>query len=144
MICDCIDLLLCFCQRRWIVVRNPSLCDLITKWLGTEAWIRNVDLLTGLRECATDADLQQEWKMVRRVNKMRLAEYIEGLSGLKVWIKNYKNMNESDRRKVVPHVCIIGGKAAPGYEIAKKIIKLCHAVADKINNNSDMNILTST
>ncbi|XP_062095779.1 uncharacterized protein LOC133801551 [Humulus lupulus] len=153
-------------QRRWIVVSNPSLCDLITKWLGTEAWIRNVDLLTGLRECATDADLQQEWKMVRRVNKMRLAEYIEGLSGLKVSldamfdvqikrIHEYKrqllnilgiihrydcikNMNESDRRKVVPRVCIIGGKAAPGYEIAKKIIKLCHAVADKINNNSDI------
>ncbi|KAM6551143.1 hypothetical protein CsatB_000951 [Cannabis sativa] len=153
-------------QRRWIVVSNPSLCDLITKWLGTEAWIRNVDLLTGLREYATDAVLQQEWKMVRRVNKMRLAEYIEVLSGLKVSldamfdvqikrIHEYKrqllnilgiihrydcikNMNESDRRKVVPRVCIIGGKAAPGYEIAKKIIKLCHAVADKINNNSDI------
>lgn len=47
-------------------------------------------------------------------------------------------MNESDRRKVVPRVCIIGGKAAPGYEMAKKIIKLCHAVAEKINNDSDV------
>lgn len=47
-------------------------------------------------------------------------------------------MNEGDRRKVVPRVCIIGGKAAPGYEIARKIIKLCHAVAEKINNDSDV------
>lgn len=49
-----------------------------------------------------------------------------------------QNMDKNDRRKVVPRVCIIGGKAAPGYEIAKKIIKLCHAVAEKINNDTDI------
>eukprot|EP00268_Persea_americana_P030906 TRINITY_DN2999_c1_g1_i2.p1 TRINITY_DN2999_c1_g1~~TRINITY_DN2999_c1_g1_i2.p1 ORF type:complete len:966 (-),score=177.85 TRINITY_DN2999_c1_g1_i2:2406-5303(-) len=153
-------------QRRWIVVSNPSLCSLISKWLGTEAWIRDVDLLLGLREHAANADLQQEWNMVRRVNKMRLAEYIETMSGIKVSpdamfdvqtkrIHEYKrqllnllgiihrydcikNMNMNERRKVVPRVCIIGGKAAPGYEIAKKIIKLCHAVGEKINNDSDV------
>lgn len=47
-------------------------------------------------------------------------------------------MEKSERRKVVPRVCIIGGKAAPGYEIAKKIIKLCHAVAEKVNNDTDV------
>lgn len=47
-------------------------------------------------------------------------------------------MDKNDRRKVVPRVCIIGGKAAPGYEIAKKIIKLSHAVAEKINNDTDI------
>lgn len=50
----------------------------------------------------------------------------------------WQNMNMTERRKVVPRVCIIGGKAAPGYEIAKKIIKLCHAVGEKINNDSDI------
>lgn len=49
-----------------------------------------------------------------------------------------KNMEKSDRRRVVPRVCIIGGKAAPGYDIAKKIIKLCHAVAETINNDADI------
>ncbi|XP_034213185.1 glycogen phosphorylase 1-like [Prunus dulcis] len=153
-------------QRRWIVVSNPSLCALISKWLGTEAWIRDVDLLTGLRAYAADPDLQQEWMMVKKVNKMRLAEYIEAMSGVKVSldamfdvqtkrIHEYKrqllnilgiihrydcikNMEKSQRSKVVPRVCIIGGKAAPGYEIAKKIIKLCHAVAEKINNDTDV------
>ena len=52
-----------------------------------------------------------------------------------------QNMKESDRRKVVPRVCIIGGKAAPGYEMAKKIIKLCHAVGETINNDSDIDDL---
>ncbi|RVW38011.1 Glycogen phosphorylase 1 [Vitis vinifera] len=153
-------------QRRWIVVSNPSLCALISKWLGTEAWIRDIDLLIGLQEFAADADLHQEWKMVRKVNKMRLAEYIEAMSGVKVSldamfdvqikrIHEYKrqllnilsiihrydcikNMEKTQRRKVVPRVCIVGGKAAPGYEVAKKIIKLCHAVAEKINNDADV------
>ncbi|KAH8511821.1 hypothetical protein H0E87_009119 [Populus deltoides] len=153
-------------QRRWIVVSNPSLSALISKWLGTEAWIRDVDLLAGLQEQAANADLHEEWRMVRKVNKMRLAEYIEAMSGVKVSVSAMfdvqikriheykrqllnilgivhrydciKNMEKSDRTKVVPRVCIIGGKAAPGYEIARKIIKLCNAVAEKINNDPDV------
>ncbi|KAJ6811893.1 glycogen phosphorylase 1-like isoform X1 [Iris pallida] len=153
-------------QRRWIVVSNPGLCALISKWLGTDAWIRDIDLIMGLRDHVEDAELQQQWKMVRRVNKIRLAEYIEAMIGVKISpdamfdvqikrIHEYKrqllnilgiihrydcikNMNKSDRRNVVPRVCIIGGKAAPGYEIAKKIIKLCHAVGETINNDPDI------
>uniref|UniRef100_A0A6M2EM43 Alpha-1,4 glucan phosphorylase n=1 Tax=Populus davidiana TaxID=266767 RepID=A0A6M2EM43_9ROSI len=153
-------------QRRWIVVSNPSLSALISKWLGTEAWIRDMDLLAGLQDQAANADLHEEWRMVRKANKMRLAEYIEAMSGIKVSVSAMfdvqikriheykrqllnilgiihrydciKNMEKSDRTKVVPRVCIIGGKAAPGYELAKKIIKLCNAVAEKINNDPDV------
>ncbi|XP_055803232.1 uncharacterized protein LOC129872315 isoform X2 [Solanum dulcamara] len=153
-------------QRRWIVVSNPSLCSIISKWLGTEAWICNIDLIAGLREYAKDPDLHTEWKNMKRINKMRLAEYIETLTSVKVSldamfdvqikrIHEYKrqllnilgiihrydcikNMDESDKWRVVPRVCIIGGKAAPGYDVAKKIIKLCHAVADKVNNDPDV------
>ncbi|CAL2224675.1 unnamed protein product [Prunus armeniaca] len=46
---------------------------------------RGTLLATGLREYAADPDLQQEWMMVKKVNKMRLAEYIESMSGVKVW-----------------------------------------------------------
>ncbi|KAI3680745.1 hypothetical protein L6452_35521 [Arctium lappa] len=153
-------------QRRWIVVSNPSLCALISKWLGTESWIRNIDLLARLREFASNSDLQKEWQMVKKVNKLRLAEYIETMSGVKVSLDamfdvqikriheykrqllnilgvihrydSIKNMEKSERRKVVPRVCIIGGKAPPGYEIAKKVIKLCHVVAETINNDNDV------
>ncbi|KAK9092700.1 hypothetical protein Syun_027611 [Stephania yunnanensis] len=153
-------------QRRWMLVSNPNLCSLISEWLGTKAWIRDVDLMIGLKEFASNTDMQHEWRMVKRVNKMRLAEYIEAISGVKVSvdamfdvqikrIHEYKrqllnlfgiihrydcikNMEKSDRMKVVPRVCIVGGKAAPGYEIAKKIIKLCHAVAETINNDPDV------
>ncbi|KAF3794606.1 Glycogen phosphorylase 1 [Nymphaea thermarum] len=153
-------------QRRWIVVSNPGLCNLITKSLGTDTWISNIDLLMGLRQHAEDTNLQNEWKMVRKLNKIRLAEYIETITGLKVSvdamfdvqakrIHEYKrqllnvlgiiyrydcikNMKADDKRKVVPRVCIIGGKAAPGYEMAKNIIKLIHAVAEKINNDDDI------
>ncbi|XP_020272772.1 glycogen phosphorylase 1-like isoform X2 [Asparagus officinalis] len=153
-------------QRRWVVVSNPSLCSLISKGLGTDNWIRDIDLLMGLRECAEDTEFQQEWKMVHQVNKIRLAEFIEAMTGMKVSpdamfdvqikrIHEYKrqllnilgiihrydcikSMSQDDRRKVVPRVCIIGGKAAPGYEMAKKIIKLCHAVGEVINSDPDI------
>jgi glucan phosphorylase len=49
-----------------------------------------------------------------------------------------KNMSPAEKTKVVPRVCIIGGKAAPGYEIAKKIIKLVTTVGEKINNDKDI------
>ncbi|XP_021816533.1 alpha-glucan phosphorylase 2, cytosolic-like [Prunus avium] len=132
-------------------------------WVGIKC---GTLLATGSRAYAADPDLQQEWMMVKKVNKMRLAECIEAMSGVKVSldamfdvhtkrIHEYKrqllnilgiihrydcieNVEKSQWRKVVPHVCIIGGKAAPGYEIAKKIIKLCHAVAEKINSDTDV------
>lgn len=153
-------------QRRWLAVGNPGLRDVITKWLGTEAWIKDLDLLCGLRDHASNPQLQNEWRKVHRMNKSRLAQYIEGISGLKVSIdamfdvqvkriheykRQYlnilsiihrydciKNMTSEERKKVVPRVCLIGGKAAPGYEIAKKIIKLIHAVGGKINNDPDI------
>ncbi|CAL2243531.1 unnamed protein product [Prunus armeniaca] len=53
-------------------------------WNRSLDWIRDVDLLTGLRAYAADPDLQQEWMMVKKINKMRVAEYIETMSGVKV------------------------------------------------------------
>ncbi|VFQ78492.1 unnamed protein product [Cuscuta campestris] len=158
-------------QRRWIVVSNPSLCSIISKWLGTEAWINNVDIIAGLRDYVSDPALHKEWKMVQEnsalwlmvyslyknialylllqvsleamfdVQVKRIHEFKRQLLNILGIIHRYdciKNMKESERRRVVPRVCIIGGKAAPGYEIAKKIIKLCHAVAEKINNDPDV------
>lgn len=57
-------------QRRWIVVSNPSLSALISKWLGTEAWIRDMDLLAGLQDQSANADLHEEWRMVTLCMKL--------------------------------------------------------------------------
>lgn len=57
-------------QRRWVVVSNPGLCDLITKWLRTDAWIREVDLLLGLREHVENKELQLEWRTVNPFSSM--------------------------------------------------------------------------
>lgn len=88
-------------QRRWIVVSNPSLCAVISKWLGTEAWVRNIDLLAGLRDYASDADLQQEWRMVRKWYHMQILQ-IESLlvycfnNGLKT-NSNFQCVGEEDK-----------------------------------------------
>ncbi|KAG6546468.1 hypothetical protein Mapa_012017 [Marchantia paleacea] len=153
-------------QRRWLAFCNPGLREVLTKYLGTDAWITSLDLLAGLRKHARNPELHKEWNQARRQNKARLAEYIEGISGVKVSIDAMfdvqvkriheykrqllnvmsiihrydciKNMSPEERKKVVPRVCILGGKAAPGYEVAKKIIKLVTIVGDKINNDPDV------
>ncbi|CAM6100769.1 unnamed protein product [Calypogeia fissa] len=152
--------------RRWLAFCNPGLKEVITKHLGTEAWITNLDLLSGLRKHVQSEEFQKEWKQVRRQNKSRLALYIEEISGVKVSIDAMfdvqvkriheykrqflnilsiihrydciKNMTEEEKKRVVPRVCILGGKAAPGYEVAKKIIKLVSVIGEKINHDPDV------
>ncbi|GJP78075.1 hypothetical protein CLOP_g8406 [Closterium sp. NIES-67] len=153
-------------QRRWLAFCNPGLAAILTKWLGTESWITNLDLVAGLKEHVDDPLLQTQWMQVRRQNKARLAAYIEGISGVKVSIDAMfdvqvkriheykrqllnvmgiihrydciKKMSAEDRKRVVPRVCLLGGKAAPGYELAKKIVKLISAVSEVINNDEDV------
>ncbi|CAI5523472.1 unnamed protein product, partial [Closterium sp. Naga37s-1] len=153
-------------QRRWLAFCNPGLAGILTQWLGTESWITNLDLVAGLKEHVDDPLLQTQWMQVRRQNKARLAAYIEGISGIKVSIDAMfdvqvkriheykrqllnvmsiihrydciKKMSPEDRKRVVPRVCLLGGKAAPGYDLAKKIVKLISAVSEVINNDEDV------
>lgn len=153
-------------QRRWLAFGNPALRDVITKWLGTEAWIKDLDIVAGLRQHASNPQLHAEWNQARRQNKLRLARYIHNISGILVSadamfdaqvkrIHEYKrqflnllsiihrydcikNMAADERKKVVPRVCIFGGKAPPGYEFAKKIVKLVHAIGEKVNQDPEV------
>eukprot|EP00475_Leptophrys_vorax_P027914 TRINITY_DN3994_c0_g3_i5.p1 TRINITY_DN3994_c0_g3~~TRINITY_DN3994_c0_g3_i5.p1 ORF type:complete len:749 (-),score=71.91 TRINITY_DN3994_c0_g3_i5:58-2280(-) len=153
-------------QRRWLAFCNPGLASLLTHWLGTDAWITNLDLVGGLQDHLNDPRLQQQFMRVRRQNKARLAEYIKQTSGVEVSIDAMfdvqvkriheykrqllnvfsiihrydciKKMTPEERKRVVPRVCLIGGKAAPGYELAKKIVKLVSSVGDVINNDADV------
>ena len=152
--------------RRWLAWCNPELAKVITDQLGTDAWINNASLLTGLRAVAKDKAFQEKWRAVKLDKKKKLAALIKKVSGDDVNIdslfdihikriheykrqhlnifsiiwkyKQLKKMTPEQRKKeAVPRVCIIGGKAASAYDMAKRIIKLVTAVGDKINNDPD-------
>ena len=139
---------------------------MITETLGTDAWIKELDLLQGLREKADDAAFQKKWAGIKLRNKERLAALIKEKTGMDVptdalydvqvkRIHEYKrqllnvmsiihrynvlrSMSSEERAKEVPRVCVIGGKAAPGYDMAKRIIKLVSAVGDKVNGDKNI------
>mmetsp|Transcript_15868 Transcript_15868/g.40295 ORF Transcript_15868/g.40295 Transcript_15868/m.40295 type:complete len:1250 (-) Transcript_15868:119-3868(-) len=149
--------------RRWLAFCNPPLRNLINETLGTDAWISRLDLLEGLKSHADDGEFQSRWVEVKQLAKAKLAAKIKELCGVEVStdalfdvqvkrIHEYKrqvlnilgiihrydqirNMSEEEKADVVPRVCIIGGKAAPGYELAKRIIKLISAVSQRVNND---------
>jgi len=151
--------------RRWLAQANPGLANLITEALGTDAWKTNLDRLTGLRRFSDHADLQKKWMKVKRKNKKRLAEWVKAhlnidispdamfdvqikrfheykrqllnMLGILYRYKQIKGMSDDERADVVPRVCMFGGKAAPGYHMAKMTIKLVNAWADVINNDPD-------
>jgi len=153
-------------QRRWLAQCNPPLNKLITEKLGTEAWITHLDLLKGLAEYADDEVFQQEWADVKKEAKMKLAHLLKGLSGedvnmdaiFDVQVKRIheykrqfmnilsvilrydriKSMSPEERKNVVPRVVVIGGKAAPGYDLAKRIIKLISAVSERVNKDEEI------
>ncbi|KAG2446570.1 hypothetical protein HYH02_008557 [Chlamydomonas schloesseri] len=152
-------------QRRWLAFCNPPLRQLITKKLGNDDWILHLDNLRGLAKYANDPEFQAEWRGVKFEAKKKAAALIHRLTGVRVStdamfdiqikrIHEYKRqllnvlgiiyrydqikkMSPQQRKNVVPRVCVIGGKAAPGYEMAKRIIKLICAVGDKINADPD-------
>ena len=153
-------------SRRWINQANPGLRNLITKWLDSEAWIKNLSNLTGLRAVYDSAELHAEWRAVKTACKARLADVIRRTTKVAVnpaalfdvqvkriheykrqqlnafycihryrWIKS---LSPAARRAVVPRVTIFGGKAAPGYDMAKRIIRLVHKIADVVNNDAEV------
>ncbi|KAA3485802.1 Alpha-glucan phosphorylase, H isozyme [Gossypium australe] len=67
--------------RRWLRFCSPELSNIITKWLKTDQWVTNLDLLSGLREFADNADFQDEWASAKMANKQRLAQYILRVTG---------------------------------------------------------------
>jgi len=152
--------------RRWVQQANPELSMLISGWLRTQNWVVNLDLLAGLRMFADNPSLQKQWAMVKLHNKEKLANYVEKTLGIKIStdalfdtqvkriheykrqllnilyiIYRYKSilkMNAEEKKKVVPRVVFFGGKAAPGYFMAKLIIQLINHVAEVVNNDANI------
>eukprot|EP01024_Parvocaulis_polyphysoides_P002130 TRINITY_DN1065_c0_g2_i3.p1 TRINITY_DN1065_c0_g2~~TRINITY_DN1065_c0_g2_i3.p1 ORF type:complete len:756 (-),score=139.93 TRINITY_DN1065_c0_g2_i3:85-2352(-) len=151
--------------RRWLAYCNPALTNLITETLGTKEWIKDMSLLKKLEPLADDADFRKKWTDVKMQNKRRLAAVIKQVSGDDVnlnamfdiqikriheykrqllnvlsimWrYKQLKKMSKKERGQVVPRVCVIGGKAASAYDMAKRIIRLVTSVGEVVNNDPD-------
>jgi len=146
--------------RRWIARSNPGLAQLITSRIG-EGWVRNLEKeLRKLVPFARDPAFQSEWQRVKHHNKEILADVIKERTGViidplslfDVQVKRiheykrqhlnilhvitlYNRIRNSPDVDMVPRTVIFGGKAAPGYAMAKLIIKLITSVADVVNND---------
>tara|TARA_R110002096_G_scaffold6206_12_gene28631 strand:- start:338 stop:2776 length:2439 start_codon:yes stop_codon:yes gene_type:complete len=146
-------------QRRWLAACNPDLADLITARIGA-GWVTNLDELEGLRDSANDVDFQRDWQAVKHANKQRLVKMLETRCGVTLdpamlFDIQVKRIHEYKRQLLnvlhavhlydrivrgedegqAPRAIIIGGKAAPGYEMAKGIIKCINSVAAVINSH---------
>ena len=144
--------------RRWLNQANPGLAALITGRIG-KGWVRDLDQLKHLRDFADDKKFQEEFRAVKQANKSRLAEMIRTQLGIEVntdslfdiqikRIHEYKrqllnvlhvitlyNRIRAGNLEGVPRTVIIAGKAAPGYFMAKRIIRLINDVSDIVNND---------
>jgi starch phosphorylase len=148
--------------RRFIALSNPGLTKLINEQIG-EGWLSNLYRLKELENHANDANFQKAWADVKRTNKIHLAKIIHARTGITVnpaslfdiqvkRIHEYKrqhlnvlniitlyNRIKSDPKLVImPRTFIFGGKAAPGYFMAKLIIKLINSVGEVINRDPDV------
>jgi starch phosphorylase len=148
-------------QRRWLRLCNDGLSQLISKTIG-DGWVIDLSELRKLDSYADDVNFRDQWRKVKQVNKQRLAELIKQDCGVSFEIDamfdvQVKRIHEYKRQLLnVLHVihlynrikrgdvadwanrCVlIGGKAAPGYEMAKLIIKLINNVASVVNNDPE-------
>ncbi|MBA0844433.1 hypothetical protein Goarm_001531 [Gossypium armourianum] len=153
--------------RRWLRFCSPELSNIITKWLKTDQWVTNLDLLSGLREFADNADFQDEWASAKMANKQRLAQYILRVTGVSIdpnslfdiqvkriheykrqllnilgAIYRYKKLKEMSpelRKNTTSRTIMIGGKAFATYTNAKRIVKLVNDVGAVVNNDPEVN-----
>ncbi len=148
--------------RRWLAVSNHEQSALMTEKIG-EGWLGNLEQLKQLEKYAEDSAFRQEWRRVQRDVKARLARHILKTTGVTVdpssifdaqvkRIHEYKRqhlnvlhiltlyyrMKHSPDLDVTPRTFLFGGKAAPGYFMAKLIIKFINSVAHVVNNDPDI------
>lgn len=152
--------------RRWLNQCNPKLSSFITQKLGTDDWLKHLNMLKKLAPFADDPAVLKTVMDIKYAAKVRLADHVKRATGIDIdpsfmfdiqvkrlheykrqfmnilgVIYRYleiKNMTDEERAKETPHVVMLGGKAAPGYFIAKLVIKLINAVANVINNDPDV------
>ncbi|BBM36736.1 glycogen/starch/alpha-glucan phosphorylase [Pseudoleptotrichia goodfellowii] len=150
-------------QRRWLLKSNPELAGLITELIG-DKWITDLYELKKLEQFIDDDNVLNRLTEIKFSNKQKLAEYIKETTGIDVnphsifdvQVKRlheykrqllnvlhimdlYNKLKENPLLDVEPRTFIFGAKAAAGYRRAKGIIKLINAVAERVNNDPDIN-----
>ncbi|MHB1191887.1 MAG: glycogen/starch/alpha-glucan phosphorylase [Longimicrobiales bacterium] len=149
--------------RRWVVYSNPKLADLITGRIG-DGWVSDMEHhIRKLGRFAMQKGFRSEWRAVKRENKVKLASIIGSQTGIAVdpdslfdvqvkriheykrqhlnalhVVTLYNRIKQNPQADVVPRTVIVAGKAAPGYFMAKLIIKLINSVAAVVNGDPDV------
>ncbi|MGG6237818.1 glycogen/starch/alpha-glucan phosphorylase [Nodosilinea sp. AN01ver1] len=146
--------------RRWLALSNPRLAALYTEKLG-DGWLQDMEQLRSLEGYADDPGFRQYWRQIKRDIKQNLASYIHSRTGIAVSpdslfdiqvkriheykrqhlnvlhiITLYERLKQNPSLDITPRTFIFGGKAAPGYHMAKLIIKFITAVGDVVNNDA--------
>jgi starch phosphorylase len=145
--------------RRFLRIANPRLSRLLDARLGT-AWMRDLEVLRGLEPLADDPRFRRRWREIKLRNKRELANLVDRTVGLPVdpaslfdvlakrlheykrqllkvlhIVTMYHRILDEPGRDILPRTFLFAAKAAPGYEMAKRIIKLIHAVGAVINQD---------
>jgi glycogen phosphorylase len=148
--------------RRWLLMSNPELSNLITEKIGAR-WVTHLDDLRKLEAYVDDAAFRDRWRNIKQARKAKLVEYIRRNNGTEVDVNSlfdvqikriheykrqllaalhmialYNRIKADPTMEVLPRTFIFGGKAAPGYFMAKMVIKLINAVGDVVNNDPDV------
>jgi starch phosphorylase len=145
--------------RRWLLKANPRLSELITETIG-DKWITDLGRLQGLKVHANNKEFSRRWRSIKLANKLALAEYISRTSGITIdansmfdvqvkriheykrqlmfgfyIMSQYLKAKENPSAFIQPRTFMIAGKAAPGYFLAKLIIKFLTSVGDVISRD---------
>ena len=145
--------------RRFVVLSNPGLARLLDETVGT-GWVTDPSQLRALEAHAGDAAFREQWRRIKRANKERLARRIFDSGGVTVdpdamfdiqvkriheykrqhlnvlhVVTLYRRLRSNPALSIPPRCVVFGGKAAPGYFMAKLIIRLINGVAEVVNND---------
>lgn len=145
--------------RRFMMLSNPGLAKLLDEGLG-EGWATDLGRLRKLSEYADDAAFQERWRNVKQANKQILADKIKSATGIVVdpaalfdiqvkriheykrqhlnalyIVTQYMRLRRDPQLALTPRCFVFGGKAAPGYAMAKLIIRLINGIAEVVNDD---------
>jgi len=148
--------------RRWVALANPALRQLLAESIG-EGWVADLDQLRQLEQFQHDSGFLERWEQTKLASKRHLANYIHRQSGLLVdpaslfdvqvkriheykrqhlnalqVIAQYLRIKNGQADGLAPRTVIFGGKAAPGYYLAKLIIRFLNGIAETVNADPDM------